>query len=236
MRKIIAATLILSGLVVWIIAYRVHRAGMEIGIFLGPFAIALGIGLFASAKRRSLWWMTLSFLGPPVGIAVLLVLILLSDKSPERLVGSRWFWERILPMVLSIPFFLIFLAITVPGYVKYIKPARTEDASVRAERICRAAMDWVGGGKVIDEKLFRARFPAESEWLMKGDSYYRYAVSVDGTQGSSPQNPVVVASSRNGAADPAVYGATVQAGGIGMKSGLDLSGCKSNVEYVSDGY
>jgi len=145
----------------------------------------------------------------------------------------------------------ILAAISIPNYIKHIKRSRTDEGSTHTQMICKTVADWIPAqGKTDgspssapdpdqvgqDGKTFREQHPSESDWMISGDEFYRYSVSIDGPFGSGPQNPVVVAESREGPDDGRVYGVMVQAGGKGRRSGQDLSGCKSSVEEISGNY
>ena len=159
----------------------------------------------------------------------------------------------------------ILAAIAIPQYIKYIKRSRTSNATDHARMICNAVMDWSSAPNMADGDLAtyppdptqkgkdgmtfgkvgdpNAHFPSEGGWLSAtastdngADAYYKYVIDVAGAFGGSASNPAVQATAWNGAGDTAVYGATVQAGGVGATSGASLSGCKSNVESVSTAY
>jgi prepilin-type N-terminal cleavage/methylation domain-containing protein len=98
-----------------------------------------------------------------------------------------------------------------------------------------------------DPTVPASHFPSEGTWLAAAtnlspgaDQYYQYTVdtgvgAVAGPLGGTASNPAV-----QGTAWPttitAVYGQTVQAGGVGVTSASPLTGCKSNVEVVSASY
>jgi hypothetical protein len=134
-----------------------------------------------------------------------------------------------------------------------------------ARMICNAITDWVSAPNMADGdvtnfpplpvttagkdgKMFSEHFPSEAGWMAAGipaalgaDQYYQYFLdtTVGGTLplGGSPSNPAILGQAWGGAADPAVYGYQVQAGGIGIGVGApDLTGCKSNVEVISTQY
>ena len=83
---------------------------------------------------------------------------------------------------------------------------------------------------------FTSKYPDAAKWLKDGDRFYHFTAHVDGTHGSSANNPVVLASTKKGKKEIGVYGELIQAGGTGMESGDDLSDCKTNVEKVSKSY
>jgi len=146
----------------------------------------------------------------------------------------------------------ILAAIAIPQYVKYIKRSRTSGAVDHARMICNAVTDWASSPDMSDGdlatyppfptstagkdgKTFLEHFPSEGAWLQNGDLYYTYTVNVV----SNPNDPVVTATARGGAADPAVYAATVQSGGLSViipAPNNSLAGCKANVEVVSTAY
>ncbi|HLF87842.1 MAG TPA: prepilin-type N-terminal cleavage/methylation domain-containing protein [Anaerolineales bacterium] len=154
----------------------------------------------------------------------------------------------------------ILAAIAIPQYIKYIKRSRTSNATDHARMVCNAVTDWASGPNMADGdlatyppspttvgkdgKLFSDHFPSESQWIAAAastdagaDQYYQYTVDVTGgALGGTASNPAVQGAAWGGAADTAVYGATVQAGGVGVTSGGDLTGCKSNVESISTAY
>ena len=110
--------------------------------------------------------------------------------------------------------------------------------------ICSAVMDWISAPNMSDGDLatypvavatvgkdgqtFTNHFPSEAGWMSTGDQYYTYVVTT-----AVPSNPVVTGT---GITLTAIYGETVQAGGTGVPSGEDLSGCRANVEVVSGSY
>jgi len=154
----------------------------------------------------------------------------------------------------------ILAAIAIPQYIKYIKRSRTSNATDHARMICNAVTDWASGPNMSDGDLatyppaaatvgkdgvaFSGHFPSEAQWIVAvaptdlgADQYYSYTIDVSGgALGGTATNPAVQGASWGGAADTAVYGATVQAGGLGASSGNDLTGCKSNVETISTAY
>jgi type IV pilus assembly protein PilA len=160
----------------------------------------------------------------------------------------------------------ILAAIAIPQYIKYIKRSRTSNAVDHARMICNAVTDWASAPNMADGDLTTyppvpvttigkdglpfgdpanpaSHFPSEGTWIAAvtnlspgADQYYTYTVDVGGgALGGTASNPAV-----QGTAWPttitAVYGQTVQAGGVGSISGSPLSGCKSNVELVSLSY
>jgi len=146
----------------------------------------------------------------------------------------------------------ILAAIAIPQYIKYIKRSRTSNAVDHARMICNAVTDWVSAPNMADGdiatyppepvttagkdgKTFQDHFPSEADWLLNGDQYYTYA----GVDLTNPSDPVVSGAAKGGAADTAVYGATVQAGGVSavlVAPNNSLTGCKANVESVSTAY
>ncbi|MBI3611453.1 MAG: hypothetical protein HY204_12240 [Nitrospirae bacterium] len=221
----------------------------EAGGFAVIFSI-LGLASYAGAKGRSAAWGLLGLLPPYgtlVGLGLLLWLpdVIRATTPPARSRAPLW----VSGLVLFIMF--MYVSSAVPPYIKYKKRSRTADASTHAQMICKTVASWISAqGKTEgspsfppdpyqvghDGKPFRERHPSESGWMVDGDRYYRYSIFNDGSFGSGPQNPVVVAESKEGPDDSRVYGAIVQTGGKGRKSGQDLSGCKSNVEDVSSSY
>jgi prepilin-type N-terminal cleavage/methylation domain-containing protein len=150
----------------------------------------------------------------------------------------------------------ILAAIAIPQYIKYIKRSRTSNAVDHTRMICNAVTDWVSAPNMADGNplLYNAlptntgndtipfyavppaqsHFPSEGDWMTNGDQYYTYTVDL-----TNPSDPVVLATARGAAADPSVYGATIQAGGLSavlVAPNNSLSGCKANVESVSTAY
>ncbi|HUK55179.1 MAG TPA: prepilin-type N-terminal cleavage/methylation domain-containing protein [Nitrospiria bacterium] len=151
----------------------------------------------------------------------------------------------------------ILAAIAIPQYIKYIKRSRTSNAVDHTRMICNAITDWVSAPNMADGDIVtyaippyttagkdtipfyavppaQSHFPSEGDWLTNGDQYYTYAIDL-----TNPSDPVITASARNGLADPSVYGATIQAGGLSVvlvAPNNSLSGCKANVEAVSTAY
>jgi prepilin-type N-terminal cleavage/methylation domain-containing protein len=160
----------------------------------------------------------------------------------------------------------ILAAIAIPQYIKYIKRSRTSNATDHARMICNAVTDWVSSPNMADgdtvtyppapatvgkdTKTFglvgdpNSHFPSEGAWLSAAaatdqgaDQYYGYTVDVGGgALGGTASNPAVQGLAWTGQDGPDIYGGLVQAGGVGTVSAKDLSGCKSNVEYVSVNY
>jgi prepilin-type N-terminal cleavage/methylation domain-containing protein len=141
----------------------------------------------------------------------------------------------------------ILAAIAIPQYIKYIKRSRTSNAVDHTRMICAATVDWFSGPNMADGDTtqipaaglvgkdgvtFDIHFPSEVNWIANGDQYYNYVITVDAVT----NEPVVTANSINGPNDTALYGDTIQAGGTGATSGVNLSGCKANVEVVSGAY
>lgn len=138
----------------------------------------------------------------------------------------------------------ILAAIAIPQYIKYIKRSRTSNGVDHARMICNALTDWFSSPNLADGdltiptsasvandgKLFRDHFPSEAEWMNSGDQYYGFVLQVVNNE------PRVVANATGGLAATDVYGATVEAGGTGSSSTLNLSGCRTNVEAVSTAY
>ena len=95
-----------------------------------------------------------------------------------------------------------------------------------------------------DGLSFEQHFPSEGAWAKAAsikdsgaDSYYKYTIDMaGGVLGGSPGQPAVLAEGWGGPADGVVYATQVQAGGIGMASNYNLSGCRSGVETVSTSY
>ena len=143
----------------------------------------------------------------------------------------------------------ILAAIAIPQYIKYIKRSRTSNAVEHVRMICNATTDWIaapnmadGDSALVDPQVvnikkgrddltFEQHFPSEGDWLLNNDQYYKFKIDV-----GNPSDPVVTATALGGAADTAVYGAIVQAGGKGVLSGINLVGCKANVEVISTVY
>ncbi len=145
----------------------------------------------------------------------------------------------------------ILAAIAIPQYIKYIKRSRTSNAVDHTRMICNAVTDWssapnMSDGDMVtyppvpsqagkDTKTFIQHFPSEGDWILNGDQYYTFLVDVT----TNPSDPIVTATARGGASDPAVYGTTVQAGGTSVvlvAPNNSLSGCKANVEAISSAY
>jgi prepilin-type N-terminal cleavage/methylation domain-containing protein len=138
----------------------------------------------------------------------------------------------------------VLAAIALPQYLKYIKRTRTANGVDHARMICVAANDWNSAPDMADGDmvaypptpgvagksgvLFEEHFATEAIWLGGSDGYYAYAVDVN-----DPSDIIVAAVAVN--AD-AIYGEIVQAGGTGLNSAAELSGCRVNVEQVSAGY
>jgi hypothetical protein len=154
-------------------------------------------------------------------------------------------------LALILMYLVIATLIYVPDYNKHMKRSRTADTSAHAQMICKTVAAWISAQSKTEGipssppepsqvgpggKTFRDGHPSETDWMVNGDEYYRYSVFTDGQFGSAPQNPVVVAEAKGGPDDRRVFGAMVQAGGKGRRSGQDLSGCKSNVEEMSSQY
>ncbi|HSG05992.1 MAG TPA: hypothetical protein VLB09_06305, partial [Nitrospiria bacterium] len=155
----------------------------------------------------------------------------------------------------------ILAAIAIPQYIKYIKRSRTSNATDHARMVCNAVTDWVSAPNMSDgdltnyppipvttagkdTKTFQQHFPSEAGWLAAAagtdngaDQYYQYVVDVaGGALGGSPSNPAVQGVAWTGKDGADIYGGIVQAGGNGSETSSDLTGCKSNVEYVSSSY
>jgi prepilin-type N-terminal cleavage/methylation domain-containing protein len=157
----------------------------------------------------------------------------------------------------------ILAAIAIPQYIKYIKRSRTSNAVDHARMICNAVTDWISAPNMSDGDLvtypiapnnvaqagkdtiqFLTHFPSESGWLgaanqnaQGADQYYQYIVDTGGgALTGSAANPAVQGTAWSGVNGADIYGGQVQAGGLGVTSGKDLTGCKANVELVSTAY
>jgi len=158
----------------------------------------------------------------------------------------------------------ILAAIAIPQYIKYIKRSRTSNAVDHARMICNAITDWSSAPNMSDGDLvtypiepnlvgtagkdtltFATHFPSEAGWLgaaaqttAGADQYYTYIVQTTAGGGltASPSNPAVQGTAWSGVNGADIYGGQVQAGGIGATSTQDLTGCKANVEVVSNQY
>jgi prepilin-type N-terminal cleavage/methylation domain-containing protein len=146
----------------------------------------------------------------------------------------------------------ILAAIAIPQYIKYIKRSRTSNGVEHTRMICNAVTDWssapnMSDGDMVtyppfpattagkDLKTFLQHFPSEGDWMTNGDQYYTFLVDVV----TNPSDPIITATARNGATDPALYGTKVQAGGLSVvlpSPNNSLSGCKANVEEISSSY
>jgi prepilin-type N-terminal cleavage/methylation domain-containing protein len=90
----------------------------------------------------------------------------------------------------------------------------------------------------------QSHFPSEGAWLAAvantspgADQYYTYIVDTGGgALTGSASNPGVQGTAWSGVNGADIYGGQVQAGGIGATSANDLTGCKSNIEIVSNQY
>ena len=204
--------------------------------FIGLSLYALPWALIIFVNETPLNFFTL-YLGCLLAVVIFLAL------QRVRLISAMWILTTI----------IIISAIFIPHYIKYSRRVRTTDATDHARMICNAVTDWVAAPNLSDGDLvsypvppvttvgrdghsFQEQFPAEANWLDAVDKtssgvdpYYGFTLDL-----SNPSNPAVIGTAWSGQDEGDLMGVIVQAGGTGVESGEDLSGCKSNVEKYSD--
>ena len=156
---------------------------------------------------------------------------------------------------------ILYSAIFIPNYYEYSRRVRTTDAMDHTRMICNAVTDWINAPNMADGDLikyppvpvtmpgrdghsFLEQFPAQAGWLSAADKtspgadpYYSFTIDISsGKLEASYPSPVVLGTAWSGQDGDDIYGGILQSGGIGVESGDDLSGCKSNVERVSARY
>ena len=244
-QKAISLSLVVFGTLGYILTLNPSIGVGLLGLFreLSYFIVPFGLGWYARTKGRSIAWGFLGLL-PLFGALAALITLELRIKPPVTTSGA---WGNKIGFIVLIGFILMYFLTHLPGYIAYTKRSRTSEALDHAQYLCTAVSDLTsvaaGDGKgeakpkSLKVSLEGVQWALKyTEAVMKNGDPYQFNVHVDGTHGSSADNPVVLASTKDGEGESRVYAEIIQVGGTGVVSGDDLAGCKRNVEKVSDGY